>query len=288
MKILKNMNKKLNLLLAVLVAASTIAVTSCGDDTVVVFTGRTVFGVVPVGVIYAAEGTRGSSGLLYVVNPTTETIAVVGPIGYAIGAMAVAPDGRLFGLTNDSRWGDDTEGDDLEYLVQINPATGEARIIGATQFEGTNFGPWTGATFVGDTLYAVTSQSAGNSGDTNKLVTVNLTTGQVTPVEDGAPGSFGNGLAYDEENEELLIAPDGEDDDIEIVDLMDASTTTKVSMDGTEDQPINSMTFVGNRLIGVRGHYSRGGTYLVEIDTSDGSLDYIYRLPGGIDAIASR
>lgn len=288
MKILKNMNKKLNLLLAVLVAASTIAVTSCGDDTVVVFTGRTVFGVVPAGVIYAAEGTRGSSGLLYVVNPTTETIAVVGPIGYAIGAMAVSPDGRLFGLTNDSRWSDDTEGDDLEYLVEINPATGEARIIGATQFEGTNYGPWAGATFIGDTLYAVTANRNSNGGDEDELVKVDLVTGQVTPTETNEPGSYGNGLAYDAENEELLIAADGSDGDLEIVDPMDGSTTTKATMDDTVDEPMNAMTFVGNRLIGVRGSYSRLGSYLVEIDPSDGSLDFIYRIPGGIDAIAAR
>jgi hypothetical protein len=183
------------------------------------------------GVLYAADGENGNPATkLYTLDPATgAVISTVGPIGFAVAALAFSPvTGVLYGDTP-------PRGTSTRQLISINPVTGAGTLIGALGVavdglafdrDGTLYG-WSGrvsdsslykinvatgaATLVGtsgttDLGAALAIGPTGtmvlaSAGASGALRTVNKSTGQVTPVAtlNGAPIPTGSikSLAFD-------------------------------------------------------------------------------------------
>jgi hypothetical protein len=149
-------------------------------------------------VLYAAVGSNGKGGNLYMIDPGTAAMTVVGPIVNASGGLPIAVtglafhplNGKLYGVTSGSGQGGGNNSV-LKSLVTIDPTTGVATVIGSLgslsasdisfRSDGTLFG----------------YQAGGQGGGSRSMLTINLTTGAATAVgTTGYTGTAGGGLAF--------------------------------------------------------------------------------------------
>src|SRR3990167_8362412 len=141
------------------------------------------------------QGTGSLNASLYRVDPDTAAFKEIGPIGFSgVGGLAQIGDGRLVASARA-----DTNGDKISILIEINPFTGEGRLIGTI---GSSNGPGCGRindlTYdpATDTLYATGIQCDNAPSDFDvRLLTINPDTGAGTII--GETGFFiaGNALA---------------------------------------------------------------------------------------------
>jgi len=133
----------------------------------------------------AHNGANGQS-TLYLISPTTGAATPIGPIGFLqVGALALAPNGTLYGITSTASGGRGTA-----QLLTINTATGAGTVVGDTGVT-LNFND---IAFRSDgTLFALAGQG-------RNLYTINTTTGLASePLATGSQGA-GNGLAFSSAN----------------------------------------------------------------------------------------
>ena len=164
--------------------------------TVIVFTNfANAQNIVLFGVVAEScgTGTGGGSGegSLYIVDPNTGNMEIVGPTGFnGLTALVTLDDGRLLASAR--------QGSDTSILIEINPFTGSGSLIGVL---GNNNNPnecgrFPGLTYdsASNTLYGI---GINCDGLTRNLFTINPLTAQVTnigPLNIGG-GFGGNGLA---------------------------------------------------------------------------------------------
>jgi hypothetical protein len=144
-----------------------------------------------------ASGSGSSNARLYRIGPDTATFQEIGPIGFnGVGALAQIGDGRLIAAGRA-----DSGGDKISILIEINPRTGNGRLIGTS---GSSAGPGCGRIndltydHATDTLYATGIQCFG-AADTFDvtLLTINPDTGTQTIIGETGFNLSGNALAID-------------------------------------------------------------------------------------------
>ena len=146
----------------------------------------------PPPVLYAAAG-GATPSQLYTVDPQTGTTTAVGPIGFAVTALAVDPTtGILYGSTT---FRDPSEPDTL---ITIDRATGAGTVVGP----------------IGPTVAEMDFNSAGElfgwSEDTDDLVSINKATGAATVVGESGIGTFGDEIVGGHVGDVLYVLPDGD------------------------------------------------------------------------------
>ncbi len=164
-------------------------------------------------ILYAARGGSSTTSDLYTIDPATAVPTTVGPIGYALTALAFHPiTGVLYGATTNN------SADDPRSLVTVDPDTGAATLIGELDPGGDNASD---IAFASDgTLYAWTAFDG-------QLATIDLTTGVMT-IYGVNTGEFGGGLSF--VGPTLYHIPRLATGDIETLDLLDGSPTVVVAM----------------------------------------------------------
>ncbi len=238
------------------------------------------------GVLYAAQGSGGQRGNLYIVDPETGDSDVVGEIGYAIAALTVGPDCTLYGFTSD-------DDDDGRRVIVIDTETGDGTSLGVPEDEDGNDG-WdiAGAAFINGTLYGFVSASDALGDDIeNRLITVDLETGLVELVGEGNDdlGSYeGNGVAQ---------APDGtvwatSYDSDNILGTMNVSTgvftkTDDLTLNSDTGDSLKGIAFIGDTLYGVEKNRSGENmpATLVTVDTATGETTPVGELPDGTQGL---
>ncbi len=142
--------------------------------------------------LYVATGAGGANAQLYVVDPVTAAVTLIGDItvdGSTLGVTGLAPHpltGLLYGITGG-------ESGLTRRLITINPANAHATLIGTLNVAGV-------VTGISDLSFDVNGTLYGWKTRGGPLATINLTTAAVTFIGAGANGTGGNGLAF---------APDG-------------------------------------------------------------------------------
>jgi hypothetical protein len=236
--------------------------------------------------LYVANGSKGSAGILYTVNPATAAYTAVGPITTSTGAlgmtgMAFDPlNGILYGVTG------------LESptsprnLVTINPATGAATIVGALTESSSSVG-LTDISFRSDgTLFGVFSST---------LYTVNLATGGLTVIGATGPTSPGGGLAFNSTGT-LYTAGTTVGGHVDRLDPSTGARTPGPTMTNAPyGAPLGAMMALGfsatDILYGANSNRAQNGATataveLVTINTSTGVVTDIGALPASVDALA--
>jgi hypothetical protein len=250
----------------ILVALASLAPLSAVADTLYAATVRTGSG-----------GSESITGSLYTVNLGSGSATFIAPLrldGRApigITGMAAHPvTGLMYGITSP------LSGDHPQSLVTLDPNTGNATLVGALRFPGSDIAfNKAGILF---TWLPATSQ----------LGIVNLTTGAVTPI--GPPSAAGTiaGLAVDQHGT-AFITPSGAGGTLDIVDIATGAIKKGPQLNGAPfASSINSMTFTpSGLLLAVNSNAgSPASTALVQINTATGAVNKIGTLPDDTDALA--
>jgi hypothetical protein len=232
--------------------------------------------------LYAADGKAGVDGNLYRIDPTNAAATVVGPIGYSITGLALAPSGVLYGTesTNDGS---------PSNLIQIDAVTGAGTVIGPLDdVSGTfNHNSIPGLTWVAGHLIGWSENGGGSSGG-DCPVEINISTGTVTVIGGSIPSS-GSGLAADASGL-ICFAPQGPSGDLYEVDPMTGDATdTGITLTGAViNGNVNSMTFL-NGVLYLCDNTDNGSptspNNLMRVHTGTGMMARIGPLPAGVDAI---
>jgi len=224
-----------------------------------------------------AEGDDMLGGSLYAVTLATGSAAVIAPIRLdgtsplGITGLAAQPStGVLYGITSPL-----SRTHPLA-LVILNPATGDARMVGPLRLAGSDIA-FNHAGILFTWLPA-----------THQLGVVNLETGTVTPI--GTPGPAGPpaGLAIDA-NGVAYITPKGATGTLDTVDIATGTIRRGPTLSGAPfDSNINSMTFSpSGLLLAVNSNAgSPAATRLITINTASGAIASIGTLPDDTDGIA--
>lgn len=137
--------------------------------------------------IYAADGKTGVAGNLYEINPADASATVVGPVGYGITGLALAPDGKLFG-SQSTRSGNLGNGN----LIAVDRETGAGTPIGELLDPATTIvhNSTADIDFLDDKLL-------GWSETGDDPITIDTSTGEVSVIGDSGVSSSGSGIAVD-------------------------------------------------------------------------------------------
>jgi hypothetical protein len=215
-------------------------------------------------------------GELYVVDPSTAkshlvgTIRLGGTVPIAMDGLAVSPKtGVLYGITSRTS--------KSPSLVTIDPRTGIARMIGPLGVAGTDIN----FDFNGN-LYVWLV-------DGNRLGSIDLMTGKVTPIGRESPyKGGGGGLAINAQGR-AVVAAGPKEGGLQEVDTSSGLTVGGLAL--TDSSVLNAITALTLSPSGVllAVNSVKGGRLsreLVTIDTETGNVTRIGALPDEIDAIA--
>lgn len=231
--------------------------------------------------LYGATGGTTASNL-YIVNPATAATTVVGAMPVALTALAYNPvDGLLYGATSAQ------SPLCAACLVRVNPATAAVTTIGSSDV-------------LADLAFRADGTLFAWIGQTNSLVTVNLTTGATTAVGSTGLVGFGNALEFTSGGT-LYAFPEGDAQPYYTVNPATAAITpagtvspTPVSVACSGFAALNAGTidpstgtFYVSRLDNC-GPKPGGGytTDLLTVNLATGAATRVGLLPSGFDALA--
>lgn len=226
--------------------------------------------------LYAATGTAGVAGNLYLVDAATGSSEALVALDYGFTGLAVDPNFVLYGVMS-SRYGEFYP----SQLCTIDPTNGAITTLGVlVDGDGVEHYSTPDITFLGDRLL-------GWSEATDQPVEINVTNGAVT-ILGGGTGSFGSGLVYDPGSGLLYAAPDGDSGDLYTIDpetgLAEAICTFSVG----NDFPFHALAVLDGTLYAVTSAYGEPGTTsLVNIDPSTCAVTTLGALPDQLDSLAS-
>ena len=191
--------------------------------------------------LYGATGGSVSSSLLELDPANGTVVRTIGPIGYAITALALDPvTGVLYGSTSNygPRGLTTPAPAEAKNLVRINATTGAGTLIGSH-----SIGPIADMAFnAAGTLYGW-SEGPNNL---DKLVTINTTTGAATVVNAAAPtlSSRGDGMAFNATGT-LYFMPEGANGALRTVDVSTGNSTVVATLSSAPlpSSPIKSAAF---------------------------------------------
>jgi len=247
--------------------------------------GLLVLGLAPVSMMdaYAQStlygiGFSGQDGLsqLFTIDTTT---GIATPVGTGIGFERCSAmdflNGTLYALCERD------DGSDLSVLITINLTTGVGTEVGLTNAEALPFffAAFTGMSFRNSdgVLYA---HAEGN----DQMVTIDITTGQVTDLSAGSIGCAGDAVAFSPADTLFLAACD----DLITVNQITGGFVSSVF--GNTVDRINGMDYDPDTgvLFGIHNiDFGAGSTRsLVTIDVSDFSLPTSVSTEDGMDAVA--
>jgi hypothetical protein len=239
-----------------LVAASLAPLPGCGDN------GSSSSSCS--GLLYAAPGRGGTPGDLYTIDPTDGTATTVGPVGFPVGAMAFGPGCTLWAVTSSNDPAINGR------LLTIDTATGQGTFVALLLDAGaTPYRSIAGIAFRGSVLYGWVADGSQSGGPNNELVTIDTSTGLVTPIGPGNvfTGSWeGNGIAFAPNDTLYGSSYDGDN----MLLTIDRTTgiATKVAnftQNSTTDGSVKAFTFIDEVLFAIEQNRS-GGASLVTID----------------------
>lgn len=217
------------------------------------------------GLLYAAAGRGSTAGDLYLVDPTDGTKTTIGPVGFPVGAMAVAPDCTLWAVTS----GNDAATNGR--LITIDRTTGAGALVALLQNAGgTPYRSIAGIAFDGNVLFGWVADGSKSGGPNNELVTIHTATGLVTPIGPGNVFTFnsfeGNGLAFAPDGTLYGSSYDGDNMLLTIDPVTGLATKiANFTQNSTTPDSVKAFTFIGNVLHAIEMDRS-GGASLVTID----------------------
>jgi hypothetical protein len=224
----------------------------------------------------ASTGGEGLAGALYTVNLGTGSATFVAPIKLngtqsigVIGLAAHHSTGVFYGITSP------LTPDLPQSLVTVDPVTGNATLVGALKFAGSDI------SFSRNGILYTWLPS------TSQLAVVNLESGTVTPIGIAGPPSSPAGIAIDD-NGIAYITPKGAAGTLDTVDVSTGTLKTGPPLTGAPfSSVINSMTFsVSGLLLAVNSNAGAPAhTRLVTINTATGAVSNIGTLPDDTDAL---
>jgi len=223
------------------------------------------------------EGSDAIGGSLYSVDAKTGAATLIGPIQLngqsplGVTGLSVHPTtGVMYGITSSlSRT-------NPKSLVIIDPATGNARMVGPLKLGGSDI-----SFNKNGILFTFLPE-------THQLGVINLDTGLVTAI--GNPGRAGPpaGLAVDEKGVAYITAK-GATGTVDTVDISTGQITVGPRLKGAPfESTINSMAFTpeGTLLAVNSNQGSPASTSLITIDLATGAVTSIGSLPDDTDALA--
>jgi hypothetical protein len=234
--------------------------------------------------LYAASGSGGISGTLYILDPTTGgVLTTVGPLltatGSPVGLTGLAFDpvsGILYGSTANA------SPNLSAHLVTVDPATALVTDIGdyyggggGSTMSDITFDPTTGI------LYGWQAASG------HHLATIDTTTGLATLIGPGMPDFGGGGLAADSAGT-LFSTPDGVTNPTPTLRTVDKVTGLTTVVGPLGFGPVNALAFdSADVLYGILGG-GPGARNLVTIDTITGTGTIVGPTVDNLDALAFR
>ncbi len=224
---------------------------------------------------------------LYMINPTTGDANLIGPIGFnGVTGLEYLPDGRLIASANAD------EGATVAVLIEINKDTGAGSLIGvlgnSSNFDECGRMPDVAYDSNSGLLFGYSDSCNGN---TEGLYVINQNNAQVAFVGPSGFNDGGNGLAVDPSGT-IFGTPIDADGLITLNRSTGAGTVIPESV-GNVPNAINAMDFNPENgvLYGsfkdfddIIGNGNRQ-SYLVTINTSDGTITVIGQTVLGLDAI---
>ena len=241
--------------------------------------------------LYGADGKGAVAGNLYLVDPRDGTSVVIGPIEseegpHAITGLAFDGDGTLW--ATDATSGLDEGGAPNPHLLTIDPATGQATVVGDLLEGAAPHRSISGITFVGGDLIGWTRTD-------NAPVSIDTVTGEVTVLGAGlGQASFGNGIvAMDDDT--AVVFPAGASDGPDIrghfysVNRADGELADIGVLGGTGSASVCGATYFRGTLFALLCPHlaDLSGSVLATVDPGDGSITNVAPGPLGLDAIAS-
>jgi len=225
--------------------------------------------------LYAADGKTGLDGDFYAIDPSDGSATVIGPVGFSITGLCMAPDGSVFG-TESTQSGN--QGD--ARLISIDPETGAGTVVGDL-FDGTIYHSSTAdCTFVGDRMIGWSE-----SGD--DPIEIDTSTGAVTVIPNTGVSSSGSGMAYAPDGT-LYFVPGRVTGSLFIINPDTGIGFEGPALSGGTYDNINSMAFLDGTLYGIDTQ-DMGSTssqqVLVTIDVTTGVMTPIGPLPTPIDSL---
>lgn len=226
---------------------------------------------------FASGGTDKVVGSLYTINLANATATLVAPIrmsgNTAVGITGLATHpttGVLYGITSPQ------SPVNPRSLVTIDPATGDAELVGPLGASGSDI-----AFDASGTLYVWLP-------NTRQLGQVDLATAEVRPVGPPGPSGTNGGIAIDEQGT-AYVTPAGAVGHLDRVDTKTGAVAQGPALTGVPfSSGINAMTFSPSGLLLALN--SNGGSpasiRLVAINTATGAVSSIGSLPDDSDGIA--
>jgi hypothetical protein len=239
-------------------------------------------------VMYAASGSSGGAGNLYLINPSTAAYYSVGPIVNASGGGAIGitgldfspVDGKLYGITASSTM---AGGNTLaKSLVTIDLTTAYATVIGSLGVANSDI------SFRSDgTLFGFQSN---DTGSIHSMTKINLSTGLSSVLGNtGLSSTNGGGLAFDQAGA-LYLAATGSSGTRDTLNPANGARAVGGLITGAPVAgSINAMAANGETLFAVDsdGSTSKNGVHLVTISRgATATVTDIGVLPGDTDAIS--
>jgi len=260
----------------VYVSGTQLFITDLANNRVLIYYGG------PSLTLYAADGATGNLANLYTLSPVTGAVtSMIGPIGFAVVGLAFDPlSGTLYGVTGGA------DPNFPGHLLTIDKTTGTGTIVGDLYSSYTY--PVPDITFTSDgTLYGWGRRNS------EKLVTIDLTSGLATVVGLSPLESFGAGLAASA-SDQLFFAANGDtNENLYTVDRFSGAETPIALFDGIDYLPINAMAFNYETLYGVRSLTGGGGgpsgtqtVELITIDTTTAAITPVGVSVNNLSAIA--
>lgn len=163
-------------------------------------------------VLYAAQGAGNPTSDLYTADQATGTLTSIGPIGFALTALATNAAGDMYGCTSVQ------SAVNPRSLISVDPLTGAGTLIGSLGLAG------------GGSLSDMGFDASGNLWGWysigGRLTSVNLATGAGTLI--GTTGSFSGSLDFD--LADVLWHIGGSDGSTETVNLATGAITIVAAM----------------------------------------------------------
>jgi hypothetical protein len=227
---------------------------------------------------HANSGPNAAAGMLYTIDPDTAAATVVAPIRLGgsepigITGLAVQPgSGVFFGITG--RLSPAVP----HSLVKIDPASGDATLVGELEAVGSDIGFSSNGT-----LYTWLPEL-------RQLATLDLGTGKATPI--GAPGAQpadGAGALAIDANDTGYVAATGATGTLDRLDLRTGARTRGPKLTGAPypSAIINLSFSPSGKLFAVNASSGApADTVLVAIDPASGVVSTIGRLPSDVEAL---
>jgi hypothetical protein len=241
-----------------------------------------VVGPAKADILYAATGSGGVNGELFILNPATgAVIQDVGPLvdaaghHYGLTGLAFQPGTNvLFGSTGNQ------SPTAPAHLVIVNPSTGRVTDVGAY-----NAGPQ--ITMSDITFNPLTGRLFGNSGLSGNFFVINTATGAATPVGSTGVGvTFGGGLAANAAGT-IFGSPQGVPGGLFTYNQTTGAATFAATLSGIPGGfgNINAMSFDSTGTL-LGSALTANGFHLIAINPVTGAITDRGLIPSNIDAIA--